>query len=220
MRGLAFVTTSILIVGLSAAPAYADPIAITAGTLTLDRSGGSIQFEGSGGLEYRSQVEGSHFQGTVLQPGDTVPIDTFELGVRGTLTFHGRTFLVNDLAEPSAAAIMEFFGTTDVPAPSFSGAPRVFLTTPFTFTGRFMIPEALYSPGWVLNLTGSGRAEVELRWNANVPAWEPQGGVYRFELSAPAPIPEPATLLLVGSAAAGCLLRRRRRVPLTRTGLV
>jgi hypothetical protein len=58
--------------------------------------------------------------------------------------------------------------------------------------------------------TGTGPAQFVLEWQADIGAWRPLFAEGRFDV---APIPEPATLLLVGTTAAGLGLARwyRRR---------
>jgi hypothetical protein len=85
------------------------------------------------------------------------------------------------------------------------------VTAPFTMTG------ALFPPfgGRANTLVGSGVATLDLRvdpFGSEGPVWGFRSGEYRFtDATSPAPVPEPATILLCGSGLALAVLRRRRK---------
>jgi hypothetical protein len=95
------------------------------------------------------------------------------------------------------------------------------ITMPFTFTGELVNFESFASratpgsvPVFVAAFTGSGFATAHFRG----PFADPNGALffadritYAFAQDAPAQTPEPASLLLVGTGAAGWLARRRVR---------
>jgi hypothetical protein len=102
--------------------------------------------------------------------------------------------------------------------------PRATVTVPFTFTG-FVTAFAVHSPGpddepfFTTELTGTGTARARfdiLPASGGLPAvYFPialEGADYHIEYNfSPSPIPEPATLLLVGGGLAAGVARRRRR---------
>ena len=97
------------------------------------------------------------------------------------------------------------FSSTHV-LPSLSST--AVLTTPFTMEGSFS------HPGGVEALFGSGI--VNTRWisaapvGSAAPAWNLASARYEFSGAA---VPEPGTLLLVGTGAAAAALSRRKRRP-------
>jgi hypothetical protein len=108
---------------------------------------------------------------------------------------------VNTLNAEASAGIG--FSSTHV-LPSLSST--AVLTTPFTMEGSFS------HPGGVEALVGSGM--VTTRWIASAPvgsaaaAWNLASARYEFSGAA---VPEPGTLLLVGTGAAAAAFSRRKR---------
>ena len=205
MRGLSFVATPILILGLSTT-AQADTIEITAGTLTLNRTFGELDIEGPRGFKLASIIEGSSLHGTVLGPGDTLELDLLLMSVGPTFSIDGQMYQIGPIVEPLGGAV-NVFGSVVAPPFSSDEDEIVSVFAPFTFTGMI---SGLMEPPFPLTFLGQGTVQVDFRLNPFVPAWEPPRAVFQFESSDPAPILEPATLVLVGSGIAGCLMRRRR----------
>jgi hypothetical protein len=188
----------------------AEPVQVTGGSLTMTGTSGQLAITGDRGFSYTATVftlngywapwslNGCYF----LCAAGPVSIDATWSGhdFAGTATLDGRTY--ENVGSFSGITSMwaRFSGTVDVPAPGLES--RV-LVTPFTFTGMF-------HHGLTEQLVGSGWATVMLTpttWEGQ-PLWALRHVRYDFS---PDPIPEPATLLLVGGAAAGLALRRWRR---------
>jgi hypothetical protein len=100
-------------------------------------------------------------------------------------------------------ASLELDGMTTLPPVT---GPSIVITAPFMVNERslFEPPDARSVP-----LRGKGVATLTLHANPSFPVWE--FSQLRYTFQAPAPVPEPATLVLVGSGLVGTLLRFRKR---------
>ena len=211
------------LVSAAATPALADPIRVTSGDLTVTlRPGtsGGFGLSGGGGLSLTGHV--SVFTGIFMpyqqcnsvpecSEGTEVSLRAFWSGgdVSGAISFDGRTFPLNEFDGASVA--LEFSGS--FVAPPWSPSTAV-LTAPFqlvpvapgTLGSSFSFP---YPEPDFQVLAGSGIATITLspygtafpnRWSVDS---------VRYEFAAADPVPEPATLLLVGVGIAGVARRYR-----------
>jgi len=138
-----------------------------------------------------------------LSVGANLSGSVFELG---SFTLDGVRY--NDIAQTDSSArlFFELFGGGTVPP--IQDQPVLF-TTPFTLTGLIILP--FPSPGNP-PVVGRGIATVTLMPQLVDPetkVWLSQS--VRYDFSDASAVPEPATLVLVGSGIVGCLLRRRQR---------
>jgi hypothetical protein len=146
----------------------------------------------------------------LCEPGTPVDLGTvfgselrdFDLG-QGNATIRGVTF--GNPAGPGSLAMRGTF-TFDAPFIAVPDAGElVSLRGPFGFSGRVagFLDVPVGDPLFEVNLEGHGQVRMNLRRF---------DGAYGFEALeyefTPAPIPEPATLLLVGGGVAGLLARR------------
>ena len=125
--------------------------------------------------------------------------------LQGTAIFDGATYTnVGNLIAGSPEGSVAFSGA--VAAPSSSGLTGT-VSAPFNFVGRFQFPQSGGSAATTATLFGSGTASVEFfRISTDVP-WSYRSAVYQF--SDVDPVPEPGTMILVGTAMVGLGLRRR-----------
>jgi len=197
---------------LAAAPhSSAEPIQITGGTMDVTILGGPISLVG----------EGFTFDGFVrlgnspvqtcrpCLPGDVLSLNAMWTGsdVAGDLVLNGVTFDVDGGLSSQSGQVLEFSGSAGT-VPALEGLTAT-LTGPFSFTGWFSLPVNNIDRVRV-DLFGGGTASVFLnRFSTDVNTWTSTRATYQFEDAAP--IPEPGTMLLVGTALGGLALRQRRR---------
>lgn len=199
----------LILSGLLSSPARADNIPLTGGFLdfrvSVNQSIGPFELVGERGFTFTGFHRAFFAEpvGDPLTPGTSVNFDAKALGLdfTGTATLDGATY--PDVGGVMSASSAGFHLTSLVTLPSVVSAPAV-LTAPFLLNLEF------YVPGGPHTLFGSGFATITLREDLGfgVPSWRLEH--LRADLSS-TPIPEPTTLLLVGSAAGLALARARRR---------
>jgi len=209
----------LLILGIASAPAGADPIQVTAGTLTWDATTAlaiQLNVTGEQGLAIHAGL--SSFNG-VNRPIDDCfsmpcfPGQTLSLMIDrttdafGVASIGGETFPIDIGTNISGSLNVLFDGNLIVPA--FTGDLTGSANASFIFSGLLFFPQdpCCRAP---LELAGRGIATIEFaRPHPDAPTgWQLQN--MRYEFSQTAPIPEPTTLVLVGTGLAGLIFRRRR----------
>ena len=214
------IAAGLLTVGMTLAPmaVQAEPIPITAGVFSILNGSDSLHLEGPRGftLNATNIVPGVYDPRSLCQagpdtsclPGALISMETGALGsdLPALVTLDGHIFTTGIGSEDQGSALVHFVGS--FVAPPFS-ADIVSVFSPFTFNGNVVFPSDI-SPEVVL-LFGRGTARVDLaRVNTpDGPRWDFQRATYDFESAAP--VPEPGTLVLLGSGLVGCLIRRNRR---------
>ena len=207
----------ILMVTLAlAAPARAETIAISSGALnwvpgraaTVTMAGDGFTFTGAA-----SPSSGIFTPWlTCIVPectaGGSVDLFSFWSGsdLPGTATLNGQTYpAVGSVAGTSSLAA-QWTGTLAIPS-DFTGG---LLTAPFLFSGEFRY-EVDPTLSWsLLDLVGAGTASLAFTPYPNEPgAFSLTSVRYEFDAAA---VPEPTSMLLIGTGLAGLAAVRRRRV--------
>jgi hypothetical protein len=225
MFRLLLTTAMIVLCVFGAMPGYAraDTIVVQQGGLVFDRGdppgvfleGDGVQLAGLGNIT-SSGLFACQFGCAI---GTVLDFDTMVGGAQNDFqigpafgTVHGIGYLPdeNQFFQLSLVGTLAFDGGT-VTVPD-ARDNHLSLTAPFTFAGdvtgfRRVNEQPSGDPLFILDLTGRGRATLFLSRldESNYQFLEMQ---YRFQ--SPAPIPEPATLMLVGGGLAGLWVRRRR----------
>jgi hypothetical protein len=211
-----FVSSALLLVVTAAAPlASADPIAVTSGEATV-RWGGPSHFDLKGdGFHLGSvfvsvPVSPQRICRLGCAPGTTVNLSAVMGGMPGVAGLgSGAVAVVEGVPFRMPGELLLhlegelFFEAPDAALPQVLSA-RSFLTAPFQFNGHvagFRTPGSL--PLFQVDLVGRGI--VSAQFEGVEGNWGEPTVTYAF--SDQAPIPEPVSVLLVGSGLAGILLR-------------
>jgi len=173
-------------------------------------SEGSIAIVGTRGFSLVSQVATS--EGRVdaftecipCAPGSTISIDAVQAGTSfsGPATLDGVTYQVGEGIDDPEFIALNFFGTA--PVPSLDSLPTS-VTVPFTLEGNFLL-----IPGANVPIEGRGLATLFFGTDSSVPRNAMIERI-RYDFTDQTPVPEPATLTMVGGGLLAVLRAVRKR---------
>jgi len=211
-------------------PARADPVTVTGGFLLatgVNEVSPPSALTGTDGFTATGQLVIGVGAGRLDAIESCRPFDPFPCGAGASLPLFG--FLSAQGSDPGFSDavvtlrgeeyrdfgiddpygfILELEGTAVLP--SFGDGAAQSVMAPFTLTGRF------FDGMSITQLVGGGMATLGLTQAAfeGVPLWSVEQ--VRYDMQDTAPIPEPGTLLLVGTGLAGIARARARRRPAAR----
>jgi hypothetical protein len=210
-----------LILGMALPVSHAngDPIRILGGSVTLVGGASSdnrVDIHGTQGFrgEFIPGVAGGQWVCLPCgPPGTPISLDAIldTVDGSGTVDFGGTTFAVGSIGgSPGTAVVALRFLSGSVVLPPLG--QRATLSAPFELGLSRVFLEVGEPGAAVLSLTGRGMATFDVVANqSGEPLWELSSLRYDFE-----PVPEPASLLLIGTGILALAARRNRHRSHTR----
>ena len=216
MKSPSLLTLVVVLGGLTLpAPVRADPIAITSGFLSSTglSNVGEFQLNGAG-FSVAGNTDMGNVRPAVCFPcpaGTAVPLSSLFTGgleIDGAVVIDGNTFV------GPTGAVFEF----DAPAFVLPSTPAgISVRRLFTLTGSLTVFDER-GESTVISRMLIGQGEVTAHFDYNPNLGEPIAFEFRsirYDFTEAAPVPEPVTMLLVGTGLGGVFLRHRSRRRLT-----
>jgi PEP-CTERM motif len=226
MRRCVVFVGSVLVCLFMASSARADSIPwITSGFYSITDSGDSYRFDvvnpfGSASLTgSAASVAGiSQLSCYICDPGETFAIGRHTLnpspGASGAAAMGTGTFVSGGLSKPMRVEGWLTFLADSITLPALTGADISF-DVPFRARVSFNGSDLNGDGGGVFaRWQGAGMAHVTFTQTADGHWSNATGELLRFDFSNATPVPEPASMFLIGSGLAGlgCGLRKKERV--------
>jgi len=203
--------------------ASAEPVTITSGFISVPpRLSSPTQLEGSDGvlpfafMGFISSASSISLRNcTPCSPTATMislAISTAGLDVPGTVTYGDDTYQAGGLdIETQGAVALNITGLAPLPPAPSTPNELATVTAPFELAASHFAPPCCGRFPSGNDLRGSGIATVSLFADptVGVPVWAFRSAVYQFGNQAP--IPEPASFVLLASGLAGIMVRRLRK---------
>jgi hypothetical protein len=212
-RGAFFVACAgVFCLGIGS-PASAEPITITGGSIVFPEAAifqvGPISIVGTRGFSIKGGIDTGESWNIdpISQCFPCTPGTPFSLGALISGSGFGADATLDGQSYPNIGvngfASLELDGMTTLPEVT---GPSIVITAPFMVDER-----SLFQPPDSTSVPVRGRGVVTLTLHANpvIPVWE--FSQLRYDFQPPAPVPESATLVLVGGGLVGTLLRFRKR---------
>lgn len=205
--------------------ASADPVTITSGFISVPPSSvlsSPIQVQGTDGVLPFSLIGSISADSSMgLRSCDpclptattlSLALNSNGLDLPALVTYGADSYSVGGMADTFGSVVLELTGFAVLPPPPST------INTVATVTGAFqLLPNSHFTPpisggtfGPGNALIGSGTATVSLFADPGsaVPVWAVRSAVYQF--GEQAPIPEPASFVLLASGMVGIAMRRRK----------
>ena len=213
--------SAVFMLSTSAVPAAADPVTVTSGYIQVGVIMSDFVFTTSTGMQVAGDRDSS-FPSPALLSGMSGEVVNLSSSFADLVSL---TILAPERSDPFARAQWSFTAGTAVvpPLASVIGTDGVLVSAPFSFTGSLFLfataADAAANTNAIArhDLTGSGTAQSRFRvqtTNTGTPRSDQplisSSVVYRFA-DAPAPVPEPGTMLLLLGGLAGTAMKVRGR---------
>jgi hypothetical protein len=196
-------------------PAFAEPIVVTRGNVEARFFLGlaRVLFEGD---DFFLRVGVDGFQaGLALDCTPCLPGSTVHLGGRFTFPRAAGSAVVDGVSYPEIF-VDGITGAFTTPSVQVDGTETITISAPFSFSGTvsgYILDPFVHGftePAFTKTLFGNGTASALFIYN-NTERPLFTATELRYDFGDPAPVPEPATLLLCGLGSAVLAARGRRR---------